>query len=147
MVAKIGMNLAQKFTRPTKLRTSAADCGCLASVIASTFAFVGPIPHADNKCPINSSSDTWNFHFSCLGTNPFPGSSPRTFHVACHGHQHYDVDMNVLHPFAALYNLLYHSLVHLRSTADPKHQSLIPKRPFCVTNVVIGLESLLNSTW
>ena len=32
------MNLAQKLTRPKKLRTAAADPGCLASVTASTFA-------------------------------------------------------------------------------------------------------------
>ena len=43
------MNLAQKFTRPKKLRTSAADSGCLASVTASTFAWDGPIPHAESK--------------------------------------------------------------------------------------------------
>ena len=37
MEAKPGMNLAKKLTKPTKLRTSDADFGCLASVTASNF--------------------------------------------------------------------------------------------------------------
>ena len=48
-VARSGMNLAQKFTRNKKLRASAADYGCLASVTASTFAWDGPIPRAESK--------------------------------------------------------------------------------------------------
>ena len=48
-VARSGMNLAQTFTRPKKLHTSAADSGCLASLTA-IFAWDGPIPRGESKC-------------------------------------------------------------------------------------------------
>lgn len=69
-VASSGINLAQKFTGPKKLRTSAADSGYRASVTAPTFSWVGPIPSV-KRCPMNSSSDMWNLQFSLFSDEPF----------------------------------------------------------------------------
>ena len=70
---------------PKKLRTSDADSGCLASVTASTFVWVCPIPFTDSRCHINSRLDIYSLLFSLFNVKPLSWIlSLRPFGVAPH---------------------------------------------------------------